>query len=201
MKIANPISLAGLLVLLIGGSAVAADAAAIPPAWAGAEAAVFYLFASIAAVSAVAIVLSSNVIRAATWLLGTLMAVAALYFLLAASFLGAIQLIVYAGGTLVLIVFGVMLTTRSPWVKFTPRPWEVVFGGLVCAGLFVLLSAVLLRIDWAASARPSPEPATVAGLGRELLTTYLVPFEVASVLLLAVMIGAAYLARPEKRKP
>lgn len=185
--------------LLCGPAAAATPAAPASCMTATTEAVLFYLFAAVAVISAVAIVFSSNIIRAALWLLGALVAVAALYLLMAAYFLGAIQLIVYAGGTLVLIVFGVMLTTRSPWVTFAPRKWEIVIGILVCAALLAGLSLTLLRTDWAARATPAAAPATVAQFGTELLTTYLVPFEIASVLLLAVMIGAAYLARPEKR--
>jgi len=72
-----------------------------------------------------------------------------------------------------------------------------VAGGLVCLALFAGLAWSLVRADWGAAA-PHAEGYTVAHIGRELLTTYLVPFELASVLLLAVMIGAAYLARTER---
>lgn len=163
------------------------------------EAALFYIFAIVTVISAVGIVATRNIVRAAIWLLGTLSGVAGLYFLLAANFLGAIQLIVYVGGTLVLIVFGVMLTARIPGARLPLRRWEIIGGGAVCTALFVALSIVLLRANWAASARPADESYSVATIGNELLTTYLVPFEVASVLLLVVMIGAAYLARPEKK--
>jgi NADH:ubiquinone oxidoreductase subunit 6 (subunit J) len=164
------------------------------------EAALFYIFAAVAVLSAVGIVLTRNIVRAAIWLLGTLGAAAGLYFLLAANFLGAIQLIVYVGGTLVLIIFGVMLTSRTPGARLPLRRWEVIGGGAVCGLLFAALSFVLLKADWAARANPSEHGYTVAQIGNELLTTYLVPFEVASVLLLVVMIGAAYLARPEKER-
>jgi len=185
--------------LLPGGAAAAPSAAASEGA-PTLEAVVFYLFAAVAVLSAVGIVLTRNIVRAAIWLLGTLGAVAGLYFLLAANFLGAIQLIVYVGGTLVLIIFGVMLTSRVPGARLPLRRWEVVAGIAVCGLLFAALSFALLSADWASRARPREEGYTVAMIGRELLTTYLVPFEVASVLLLVVMIGAAYLARPEKER-
>jgi NADH-quinone oxidoreductase subunit J len=160
--------------------------------------ALFYVFAGVAVISCLGIVFSGNIVRTATWLLGTLGAVAALFFLMLANFLGAIQLIVYAGGILVLIVFGVMLTSKSPWMRFDARPAEVVGGCVVCGALLIGLVSILLRTDWARSARPNESVVSVAEFGRALLTEYLLPFEVASVLLLAVMIGAAYLARPEK---
>lgn len=163
------------------------------------EAVLFYIFAAVVVMSAVGIVATRNIVRAAIWLLGTLGGVAGLYFLMAANFLGAIQLIVYVGGTLVLIIFGVMLTARVPGARLPLRRWEIGVGAGVCTLLFATLSIVLLRADWAGDATPANQGYTVAQIGNELLTTYLVPFEVASVLLLAVMIGAAYLARPEKK--
>lgn len=167
------------------------------PVGSGLEAVLFYLVGGLAAASALGCVLSANIVRMAVWLFGALGAVAILYFLMAATFLAAIQLIVYAGGTLIVIIFGVMLTSKSPWVKFVPGRIELIAGALICAMLFLGLGFVLLQTDWGkAKAAGSFE---VAEIGRQLLTTYLVPFELASVLLLAVMIGAAYLARVERK--
>ena len=162
-----------------------------------AEAILFYLVAAVVAASALGCVLSFNIVRMATFLFATLGAVAVLYFLMSANFLGALQLIVYAGGTLIVIIFGVLLTSQSPWVKFAPKKAEIIAGGIVCASLFGGLTLAVVRQDWATPR--TAETFTVLKFGQELLTTYLVPFELASVLLLAVMIGAAYLARAEKR--
>lgn len=162
------------------------------------EAIAFYIFAALALFSALGIVLSKNIVRSATCLLGTLGGVACLYFVLHANLLAVIQLIVYAGGTLILIVFGVMLTSKSPWMQFTATRKQVVMGSLVAALLAFGLCSLMLSADWS---RPSGElmgSPEVKDVGRMLLTDYLVPFEAASVLLLVVMIGAAYLARPEK---
>ncbi len=161
-----------------------------------AEAILFYLVAAVVAGCALGCVLSFNIVRMATFLFGTLGAVAILYFMMSATFLGAIQLIVYAGGTLIVIIFGVLLTSQAPWVKFSPKNLELVAGAVVCIALFSGLTAAVVRQDWSLVAEGR---FSVAQFGKELLTTYLVPFEVTSVLLLAVMIGAAYLARPEKR--
>jgi NADH-quinone oxidoreductase subunit J len=163
-----------------------------------AEAVLFYVIAAVVAACALGCVLSFNIVRMATFLFGTLGAVAILYFLMSATFLGAIQLIVYAGGTLIVIIFGVLLTSQSPWAKFTPRNVEVVAGAVMCLALFGGLVTAVMRQDWSGMAL-RPGQFSVAQFGESLLTTYLVPFEVASVLLLAVMIGAAYLAKPEKR--
>jgi NADH-quinone oxidoreductase subunit J len=176
------------------GDAGASTSATISSAW---EAGLFYVVGGAAALTALGCVFSTNIVRMATCLFGTLGAVAILYFLMSATFLGAIQLIVYAGGTLIVIIFGVMLTSKSPWVKYVPKPVELVAGGLVCAALFAGLVKLLLGANWGAG-QPNAQGFEVAQIGWALLNTYLVPFELASVLLLAVMIGAAYLARPER---
>jgi len=156
----------------------------------------FYLVAGVTLGSGVAICVSSNIVRMAVYLFGTLGSVAVLYFLLLANFVGAIQLIVYAGGTLVLLIFGVMLTSKSPWARFDVKKIELGLAGLVS----VVLAGVLI---WAISGAAWPVTqdavtgASVETFGQSLLTTYLVPFEVVSVLLLVVMIGAAYMARQE----
>ncbi|MEP0844880.1 MAG: NADH-quinone oxidoreductase subunit J, partial [Phycisphaerae bacterium] len=82
-------------------------------------------------------------------------------------------------------------------VRFVPGQGEIVAGAVVCLGLFAGLAGLLVRAAWGPAA-PNPDTHEVAQVGWSLLTTYLVPFELASVLLLAVMIGAAYLARPER---
>lgn len=164
------------------------------------EAVMFYLFGGVALVSAIGCVASSNIVRVACWLLGALGGVAGLYFLNFANLLGAIQLIVYAGGTLLLIIFGIMLTSKSPWITYNPKRWEVVTA--VCVGVALFAGTAIATLS--AGLKPGDAPmtanATVKQIGTELLTSYLVPFEVASVLLLAVLIGAAYLARAEKRQ-
>jgi len=176
------------------GDAAPSTSATLSSAW---EAALFYIVGGAAALTALGCVISTNIVRMATCLFGTLGAVAILYFLMAATFLGAIQLIVYAGGTLIVIIFGVMLTSKSPWVKYVPKRVELVAGGVVCLALFAGLVKLLVDANWSGG-QPNAQGYEVANIGWSLLTTYLVPFELASVLLLAVMIGAAYLARPER---
>ena len=164
-----------------------------------ANAALFYLFALMAGGSALGVVVSRNIVRTAVFLLFTLTGVAGLYFLLNAEFLAAVQLVVYAGGTLILIVFGVMLTSKSPFSRFEPKLAEVIIA--VSIGV-VLLTALVMAIV----RTPFPRSADVSGpypmvqLGQALLGDYLVPFELASVLLLVVMIGAAYLAKGRRRE-
>src|SRR5215475_5549404 len=106
----------------------------------------FVVVATATAVSAVGVVVSRNVVRMAVWLLFTLIGVSLLYFLLGAEFAGAAQLIVYVGGTLVLVVFGVMLTAQGPLRELRTRPAEWAVGGVLGAILFGLLVAVSFRI-------------------------------------------------------
>ncbi len=161
------------------------------------EAILFYAVAGSTVISALGVCVAKNIVRMAVWLFVGLGSVAMLYFLLAANFLGAIQLIVYAGGTLVLLIFGVMLTSKSPWVRFDPPKVELIAAGVVCAALVITLCTVLARTVWSSVESIVPG-ATVAAFGERLLTTYLVPFEVAGVLLMIVMVGAAHLARQEE---
>ncbi|MBI5866405.1 MAG: NADH-quinone oxidoreductase subunit J [Planctomycetes bacterium] len=164
------------------------------------EAIVFYIFAGLLVFSSVFILFGRNIIRSAMWLMAALGAVAALLLLLGANYLAAVQLVLYIGGVLVLIVFGVMLTAKSPYIRYDVKLHEqiagFVVGGLLLAGLLV----ALLNSPW-----PKPpgvvsdQAASVRDFGERLLTSYWLPFELVSLLLLAVMVGAAVLARPEKR--
>ncbi|MBY0514912.1 MAG: NADH-quinone oxidoreductase subunit J [Gemmataceae bacterium] len=184
--------------------------------------ALFAVVAAATAVSAVGVVVTSNIVRAAIWLLFTLIGVSLTYFLLGAEFLGAAQLIVYVGGTLVLVVFGVMLTAQGPLRALKTRPAEWAVGTVLGAALFGLLVAL-------AAGRPAVptddagQPTTPGSLGLAFLgvteaspkanltgvpedraagrtpVAYLLPFEIVSVHLLVVLVGAAYLARAKRR--
>src|SRR5687768_8809349 len=148
----------------------------------------FYLFAAMAGLSAVGLVLSRNIVRSAVCLLFTLTGVAGLYFLLGAEFLAAVQLVVYAGGTLILIIFGVMLTSKSPYSRFEPKLGEVMIAiSIAIVLMFALTLGVTKTIFKDEPIETGLYP--VDKLGQVLLGDYLVPFEVVSVLLLAVMIG------------
>lgn len=163
------------------------------------ETILFYIFAGMTAGSAIGVVVSRNIVRTAVCLLFTLLGVGGLYFMLAAEFLAAVQLVVYAGGTLILIVFGVMLTSKSPFSRYEPTVAEVVIALSLGAVLFVSLALAILNAQFHAQ----PLDVTlypVDRLGQTLLGDYLVPFELASVLLLVVMIGAAYLAKARRRQ-
>ena len=159
----------------------------------------FYLFALMSVASALYVMMSRNIVRTAVGLLFTLIGVAGLYFLLNAEFLAAVQLVVYAGGTLILIVFGVMLTSKSPFSRFEPKLAEVMLA--MSFGLILLISLIagIVRAKFN-SQMVETGYYPLETLGQALLGDFLVPFELASVLLLVVMIGAAYLAKGRKRE-
>ena len=159
----------------------------------------FAVIASAVGLSALAVVLSRNIVRSAVWLLFTLIGVSLLYFLLGAEFVGATQLIVYVGGTMVLVVFGVMLTAQQQFLRIRTGPQEWVVGGALALALFALLVTVSLRLGEGKTAPPEQPMPGAGPLGVGFLTTYLLPFEIISVHLLVVLIGAAYLARAKRR--
>jgi len=163
----------------------------------------FYIFALTAAAGAVGVVLSRNIVRTAVCLLAALLGVAGLYFSLAAEFIAVVQLVVYAGGTLVLIVFGVMLTARVPTAHLDIKMRELVIALCTGAVFLAVLWGGILTADWpvakASTGAADAQPYRIAKLGEALLGDYLVPFELASVVLLVVMIGAAYLAKARRK--
>src|ERR1044071_5036209 len=143
--------------------------------------------------SAGIVAFSKNIIHSTLALLGTFMGIAGLYITLSADFLAATQILVYVGGTLTLILFAVMLTSRIEDMKVSnPRAGLAVAFGLVTVVLLVL-GQVATQTAWPAEARPAV-PST-AKLGHAFLGEYLLPFEVGSVVLLAAMIGAVVFAR------
>ena len=143
------------------------------------------------------VVTSPNLVHSAVALMGTLFGVAGLYVFLYADFLAATQVIIYVGGILVLIIFGVMLTNRitSPALIQTSMPNKL-FAGIVAFVIFMGLSSLLFRTPWKQGNIEIVE-GTVEIIGTSLLTTYLLHFEVAGILLLLALLGAAYLSRRE----
>jgi NADH:ubiquinone oxidoreductase subunit 6 (subunit J) len=159
------------------------------------ETAIFFFLAGMAVAAGVAILLSTSIVRMAYWLITMLIAVGGLYFLLGAYFVGVIQILVYVGGVAVLLVFGVMLTSRQQAPKLLPGRGEVLW--LIVVG-FVLLEALMLSILRTRWPQNTMVPAnSVSEIGHNLLGEFLGPFELVSVLLLVAMLGAAYLARPK----
>ena len=191
----------------------------------------FWLLAVITGACAIAVVVSQNVVRMATWLLFALCGAAGIFFLLGAAFIGATQLLVYVGGTLVLVVFGVMLTAQGPFISMRIGAAEWLIGMAVGLTLFAVLAVALLHVQAPRPVHPSTAGGNAAQLassvvlGEALLgdaqatpsenltsvpnnfpptkrtqIAYLLPFEIVSMHLLVVLIGAAYLARAKRRR-
>lgn len=161
--------------------------------------AIFYLFAGMTLGSALIVVGSQNILRSAFALLFTFFGVAGLYVFLGADFLAATQLLIYVGGILVLILFAVMLTQRIGIISITNPSHSLATGFLATVGLLLLLLAVVFRTSWPMKEVTGPLP-TTAGVGKLLLSDFLLPFEVVSVLLVAALVGAALLARKEEEE-
>jgi len=158
-----------------------------------AEAVVFWVFAILTVASAAIVVLSRTLIYSAFALLFTFFGVAGLYVLLGADFLAATQLLVYVGGILVLLLFGVMLTHKIYDLDLRTETTQFAPGVIVAVGIFVILTATAVRTQWMGVGRP-PAP-TTKEIGRLFLGQYLLPFEAASILLLVALMGAAMIVR------
>ncbi|MBK8258859.1 MAG: NADH-quinone oxidoreductase subunit J [Polyangiaceae bacterium] len=153
----------------------------------------FMLLAALTLGSAGIVAFSKNIIHSALALLGTFLGIAGLYVTLSADFLAATQVLVYVGGTLTLILFAVMLTSRIEDMKVSnPQGGVAVAFGLIAVALLVL-GKVATETNWPSEAKPAV-PST-AKLGHAFLGEYLLPFEIGSVVLLAAMIGSVVLAR------
>jgi len=157
---------------------------------------VFLGIASLVIFSAIAVVISPNLVHSAVALLFTLFGVAGLYIFLYADFLAATQVVVYVGGILVLIIFGVMLTNKIDTPSIASSSSNQLIGAFVSLLLFAFQLGVIFKTNWPVGDGTVVED-TVRPIGRMLLTEYLLPFEVVSILLLGALIGAATLSRKD----
>jgi NADH-quinone oxidoreductase subunit J len=160
---------------------------------------VFYLLAALTVATAIFVVLARNIVHCAIALVFTFFGVAALYVLLDAEFLAAVQVLLYVGGITILLLFAIMLTSliSARGVKIMNE--QVGSSALVVAVIFGLMTFASLKGIVVVGSPPPPSYAT-ASLGRLLMTTYVLPFEAVSILLLAAMVGAIILARREREK-
>jgi NADH-quinone oxidoreductase subunit J len=145
-------------------------------------------------VGAAGTVLSRNLVHSVFWLALALVATAGLFVRLAAGFLAGAQVLVYAGGIVTLMIFGVMLTARIEGGPLLHASRGKVRGALIAAAVFALLCVPIVGTDFSAVAASAPAP-TSADLGNAFLSDFVLPFEVLSVLLVAAMIGAIAIAR------
>jgi NAD(P)H-quinone oxidoreductase subunit 6 len=157
---------------------------------------VFFAFATLAVLGAAGTALSKNLVYSAFALLGSLFGVAALFAWLSADYLSITQLIVYVGGILVLFLFAVMLTNRITEVQGSNPAVGTRPAAVISIALFGLLAFVAVKTPW--KVIPHPEyRETTATIGDALLSTYLFPFEILSVVILAALVGAVIMARKE----
>lgn len=155
---------------------------------------IFYLFATISILSAFLVISSKNIVHSAFYLLFTLFGVAGLYVLLAADFIAIVQLFVYVGGILILLLFGVMLTNKVTNIEIKSEPFKLI-PAVITIGIFsgALLYAVV-NASWKTITPKSNSPTTKI-LGTLLLQEYLLIFELLGIILLVALIGAASIAR------
>jgi NADH-quinone oxidoreductase subunit J len=156
---------------------------------------VFYTFATLVITSAGLVVYGKNLVHSAFALLATFFGVAVFYVLLGADFLAGAQLLVYVGGILILLLFGVMLTHRIFDMNLKTETFQVVPGAAVAVIVFVTLVTLIYRTPWRSAGIIIEEATTTRFIGRAFMTTYILPFEAASILLLMALIGAAMLVR------
>jgi NADH-quinone oxidoreductase subunit J len=157
----------------------------------------FYLFAAITLVSAFLSVTTRNILYAAFFLLFTFFGVAGIYVLLGADFLAIVQIMVYVGGILILILFGVMLTQSANKVQVKTKAMQLV-PAIIILGVFTgALTSIMIRSEWK-SAVVTTTGSSLKSIGTALITDYMVLFELLGILLLVVLIGAATIARKEE---
>jgi NADH-quinone oxidoreductase subunit J len=158
----------------------------------------FYFFMLLSAIASGLIVFSKNVFKSALLLLTCLLSIAALYALSFAEFIAVTQILIYAGGILVIIIFGIMLTTKISGRPLIVGNANIISGGLAGIGLFTLLALYLPSIPDNETAGLAPENISTVGL--TIFSEYSLPFELAGVLLLIALIGAAVITSHLKSK-
>ncbi len=162
----------------------------------------FFILALLALITALGVILSKNAIYSALSLLAHFLTIALMYFALSAQFLGIVQVIVYAGAIVVLFLFVIMLiggeiTPETHESRPYARTAAVILGAIFLVGLLYVLAKNLGGFPEPVGA---PDAGSVQAVGGPLYTTYLLPFELASVLLLAGMLGGIVLALRERKR-
>jgi NAD(P)H-quinone oxidoreductase subunit 6 len=161
----------------------------------------FAILAAMMIGAALGVVLFNNIVYSAFTLAGVFVSISGLYLLLNADFVAAAQLLVYVGAVNVLILFAIMLVNKQEDFVPLPNSWaRKALTALVSLGLFVLLSTMVLATPWSYSTA-TPVNNSIVLIGEHFFTDFLLPFELASILLLMAMVGAIILARREYLPP
>ena len=175
------------------------DPASIPVSWQGSNLA-FWVITALVLLSAAGAAVSRSIVQAAFCLFFTLIGMAGYYVLLGSGFLAITQIVIYVGGILVLLMFGILLTNRPLQREQKGAGWLYLAAGVIGA---LLLFGVLARIigtgPWVEVQNLTEPKSEVHVLGRLLITKYLLPFELAGMTLLLCLVGAAYLVRRRER--
>jgi NAD(P)H-quinone oxidoreductase subunit 6 len=148
--------------------------------------------------AALGVVLFSSIVYSAFLLGGVFISMSGLYLLLNGDFVAAAQILIYVGAINVLILFAIMLVNKRQ--DFSPLPsagLRKILTGVVSIGLFALLSTMVLATPWASTTSPVAGESSIVVIGEHFFTDFLLPFELASILLLMAMVGAIILARRE----
>lgn len=156
----------------------------------------FWALAVLLVGSGLAVVLSTNLFHAVLWLALSLTGTAGVFLLLDAEYLAAVQLLLYAGGIITIVVFAIVVTERLVGQTLTQTNSRLVGGTIVSAGLLALIVRAVSRQPLEAT-RPAMTGDLTRTLGEALLTRYVLPFELLAVLMLAALLGATYFARPD----
>jgi NADH-quinone oxidoreductase subunit J len=157
----------------------------------------FWALAVVLVCSALAVVLSKNLFHAVLWLALALTGTAGIFLLLNAEFLAAVQLLLYAGGIITIVVFAIVVTERLVGERLSQTNRRVGAGAVVSIAMLVAIVSSLLRQPLELPSAAAPENATQA-MGEAVLTRFVLPFELLALLMLAAMLGAIYFARPEE---
>lgn len=155
---------------------------------------VFWIAVLICLVGAIGMLRSREMVRSALALVLSFSGVAVVYLLLNADFLAVAQILIYVGAIMILMLFAIMLTPGQVEIPGLASQGQTLAAGLVSAVIFVLTTGVMLTTPWRLRADGVNAP-TTERIGELLLTTYVLPFEIASVLLTAALIGALVIAR------
>jgi NADH-quinone oxidoreductase subunit J len=158
----------------------------------------FYAFAAFTVLCAAGVAFSGSVVYSAFALLGTLFGVAALYVFLAADFVAAAQFLIYIGGVLVLILFAVMLTSRIADVAVSNRSVGRLPALVLVTAAAAVMGRAIAKARWPV-VEQLPDAPTIHAIGNGFLGPYVLPFELASFVLLAVLVGAVVVSRKELR--
>ena len=146
--------------------------------------------------SALGVVLSKNLFHAVLWLALALTGTAGVFLLLNAEFLAAVQLLLYAGGIVTVVVFAIVVTERLVGERISQTSRRLAGGGVVCLALLALLVRAITRQPMA-TVRPPLSDDLTRTIGEDVLTRFVLPFELLAILMLAALLGAIYFARAE----